>query len=137
MIDRLQVPDHLFSLEDALGTGQRNRLDVIAAREAVESARQSVSQAMGQYYPSVSLDVDYFLHKESFPIASEWAGILSANVPIFTAGLVHANVRTAWSQLRQSRLAQLQVIRTVDEQVKTAYENLLDSQHGSMKSMWK
>jgi hypothetical protein len=101
---------------------------VIAAREAVESARQSVSQAMGQYYPSVSLQVDYFLHKESFPTFSEWSGILSANVPIFTAGLVHANVRTAWSQLRQSRLAQLQVIRTVDQQVKTAYENLADSQ---------
>lgn len=128
LIDRLQVPDHLFSLEEALGTGQRNRLDVIAAREAVESARQSVSQAMGQYYPSVSLQVDYFLHKESFPTVSEWSGILSANVPIFTAGLVHANVRTAWSQLRQSRLAQLQVIRTVDQQVKTAYENLADSQ---------
>ncbi len=36
-------------------------------------------------------------------------------------------MRTAWSQLRQSRLSQLQVVRTVDEQVKTAYQNFRDS----------
>ncbi len=127
LIDRLQVPQRLLPIENALWIGQHNRLDVAAASEGVEAARQAVSAALGQYYPSVSLNVDYFLHKESFPTNSEWSGILSANVPIFTAGIVHANVRTAWSQLRQARLVQLQTIRSVDEQVKTAYENLSQS----------
>ncbi len=55
LIDRLQIPEHLFSIEDALGTAQRNRLDVIAAREAVESARNpSARQLVSTILPSVS-----------------------------------------------------------------------------------
>ena len=54
--------------------------------------------------PSVTVNVDYFLHKESFPTLSEWDGLLSVSVPIFSAGTIEANVRTSWSQLRQAEL---------------------------------
>ncbi len=34
----------------------------------------------------------------------DWNGLISLNLPIFTAGLIHADVREAWSQYRQTVL---------------------------------
>ena len=56
-----------------------------------------------------------------------WEGLFSGNIPIFTAGIVDANVRTAWSQLRQAWLADQRNRRTVSEQVRTACKNLKGS----------
>ena len=60
--------------------------------------------AFSQYYPSVSLNFNAFLYRENFDDASKWTAVLSANLPIFTAGLIHADVRDAWSGLRQAAL---------------------------------
>ena len=100
------------------------RQDLIAAREAVEAAREAVTVALGQYYPTVSLNVDYFLSRQSFPTNSEWSGILQASLPLFDAGIIYQNARTAWSQLRQARLTELLTSRGVDQQIQTDYDNV-------------
>ncbi len=122
--DRLYVPDNLPPVDDAVKLALRTRPDAQATEAAVEAARQGVQSAIGQYYPSVSIDVNYFLHKDSVPTIAEWTSVISANIPIFTAGLIHANVRTAWSQLRQAWLNEQRAHRQVAEQVRMAYENL-------------
>src|SRR5665213_191423 len=124
LADRLDVPVNLITADAALLRAQATRQDVQAAQAAIEAGRQNVQAAIGQYYPSVTLNLDYYLHKESFPTISEWDGILTANIPIFTAGQINANVRTAWSQLRQAWLNERRTRRMVAEQVRTAYENL-------------
>ncbi|MDB5293581.1 MAG: outer rane efflux protein [Phycisphaerales bacterium] len=124
LADRLVVPDNLPSADDSLKLAESTRQDIQAAEASIESFRQLVNAAIGQYYPSVTLNVDYFLHKESFPTFSEWSGIVQLSTPIFTAGQIEANVRTAWSQLRQAWLNANHTRRLVSEQVRTAYENL-------------
>jgi outer membrane protein TolC len=105
---------------DALATRQ----DLRAAQNAITAARESVRVAFAQYYPSVSLNVSGFLYREFFSDASKWNAILSANLPIFAAGIIEADVRTAWSRLRQAALNESLVRREVLHDVQIAYENL-------------
>jgi outer membrane protein TolC len=125
--DRLMVPRNLAPADDALKFAVRTRQDVQAGEAAVEAARQNVQAAIAQYYPSVTLNVDYFLHKESISTGTVWESLLTVNLPIFTFGEIDANVRQAWSQLRQTWLTDQRNHRTVTEQIRTAYENLTGS----------
>ena len=100
--DRLDVPAELPGAGQLVAEALRQRHDVAAARSAVEAATQGVDVAVGQYYPSVSFNANYFLSRESNPTDSDWNGLISASLPIFTAGVIHANVRTALSRLRQA-----------------------------------
>lgn len=128
LVDRLDVPKPLISEAQALATARIARQDLISTREGVESARQAVTSALGQYYPSVSLQLDYFLHKESIPTVSEWSGFLDVSLPLFDSGIIYANVRQAWSNLRSARLTELSTLRQADEQVRTGIENVVASE---------
>ncbi|HET6246805.1 MAG TPA: TolC family protein [Tepidisphaeraceae bacterium] len=125
--DRMLVPEKFPSQDELTLAAQKTRQDVQAASAAVEAARQNVQSAIGEYYPSVAFNIENFLHKESLSTLTVWEGTVQVNVPIFTAGQIDANVRTAWSQLRQAWLNDQRTRRLVSEQVRTAYENI----HGS------
>jgi outer membrane protein TolC len=100
------------------------RQDARAAAAAVAAAKQAVQVAIAQYYPSVSLNVTGFLYREFYADASKWSAILTANIPIFSAGIIEADVRNAWSRLRQAALFESYVHRQVLRDVRQAYENL-------------
>ena len=103
---------------------QHDRPDILATAAATEVAKRNVEDAIGQYYPSVRLDLTQFLHRESFPPQSRWMSLLEVNVPVFSAGLIEADVRTAWSQLRQAGLRESLIRRQVLEEVRLSHENL-------------
>ena len=103
------------------------REDVRAAAAAIAAARQSVRAAVSQYYPSVGIDLTGFLYRENYDDASQWTAILSANLPIFTAGLIRADVREAWSALRQAAMLESLTRRQALQDVRTAYENVTAS----------
>ena len=124
LVDRLQVPADLPTPPDAVALAERTRPDIAAAAAQVEVARQNVEVAIGEYYPSINLDLNYYLHRETFPTNLEWAGILTANLPIFTAGIIESDVRLAWSQLRQATLQEWQLIRQVNQDVRIDWQNL-------------
>src|SRR5690606_32403148 len=48
-------------------------------------------------------------------------------LPIFTAGLIEADVREAWSQFRQALLFRQYLFRQIDRDIRTAYENVVNS----------
>jgi outer membrane protein TolC len=126
LIDRLEVPKDLMTPEQAVHMGEETRQDARAAEAAMEAARQSVQAAIAAWYPSVTLNLNYFLKRfAGGPV--EWSGALQMNLPIFNGGQIHADVRTAWSQLRQTYLNQQQTRRQIAEQVQVAYENVVDS----------
>lgn len=127
LADELRVPQELPSADDALAAAEKHRQDVQASEAAVEASRQSVQSAIAEYYPSVTLDIDYFLHKESLSRLTVWDGIVQADIPIFRGGIIEADVRTAWSQLRQAWLNQQRTRRQVAEQVRQSYENVRGS----------
>jgi outer membrane protein TolC len=112
-------------LEHALA----ERQDYIATQDFARASLQSVDVAVGQYYPSVSLNLAYFMYREAVPADSLWSALISANIPIFTWGKIHSDVRSAWSVFRQAKLEESRLRRQIMEQVLTSYENLATSRN--------
>jgi outer membrane protein TolC len=125
LADDFVAPDAREPLDDFEQRAIASRQDLRAAQAAIEAGRQGVSAAVGQYYPSVSLNVGGFMYREFYGDSSRWNAILAANVPVFSAGLIHADVRAAWSRLRQAALNESAVRRQVVYDVRSSYENLV------------
>lgn len=124
--DDLAVPDEVPSVEQAMVEARVNRQDLSAAENALAAARQNVSAAMAQYYPSVSLDLSSILFRNSSG-GSWWTSGLSGSLPVFSAGQIEADVRNAWSNYRQAELAQSLLSRQVLQEVEQAHARLLGS----------
>jgi outer membrane protein len=122
--DDVRLPAELPTVDTSLAGAEQGRQDLAAARAAVDVAKQEAQLAVGQYYPSVNLNFNYYLERQSSPEDSLYNGLVSANLPIFTAGVIHANVRAALSQLRQAKLQESSTRRTVEEDVRLAHSNL-------------
>lgn len=125
--DAYAPPTEIDPLERYLAAATEARRDVAAAAAAVAAARRDVEVAWGQYYPSVSLNLSAFLYRESVPDERDWNGLLSANLPLFSAGRIRADVREAWSFFRQALLVRSFLVRQATEQVATAYHELAAS----------
>jgi outer membrane protein TolC len=128
LVDEVVIPKDLPSVDEYRSQAAAQRQDLLAAAAAVRAARYNVDAAIAQYYPSVSLNVAGFLYREYFSEASQWNAILAANLPIFSAGVIEADVRNAWSQLRQAALNQEELRRKIDQDVQIAYDNLVTSE---------
>ena len=126
LTDRFEVPQAppLESLQKEAST---RRQDLAAAIAGVGAAKQGLQQALGEYYPSVSANVNDFLYRQSFPMTSEWIYMFSANIPIFSGFRIEADVRTALSRLRQAKLSESLVRRQIVETVRIAHENLVSA----------
>ena len=121
------VPDPAISATYYVDRAFARRQDLLAAGDAVKQARYAVKAAIAEYYPTVSLNVAAYLYLENYADASKWNGILSGNLPIFTGGAIRADVRDAWSRLRQAALFESYLRREIDQGVRTAYDNVLTS----------
>jgi outer membrane protein TolC len=127
LVDSYAVPDDVGAEAALEHEAVEGRRDLAAARDAIVAARRNIDAAVAQYYPSVSLDVQGFLRREMYADASKWNALLAMNLPIFSAGLIDADVRTAWSRLRQAALDESLLRRTVLHDVQTSYEDLATS----------
>ena len=124
LTDGLTVPSTGWRLEPLLKLADDNRQDLIAEHERVKVATAALEAAWGEYFPTVSLNLTRYLSRQSFPSDVDWSSLIQVNVPIFSAGLIHADVRTAYSRLRQARLAEMYVERQMLKDLRTAVENL-------------
>jgi len=124
LVDDFRVPADRPSESDYEQRALESREDLRAAQAAIDAAREGVRAAVAQYYPSVSLNTAGFLYREFFSDASKWNAVLSANLPIFSAGIIQADVRNAWSRLRQAALSESATRRTILRDVQVAYENV-------------
>jgi len=115
------------SMQADVDRAMAQRQDLQAAAEATREARLAVKAAVDEYYPSVSLNLAGYLYREDYADASKWAGILLANIPIYTGGQIRADVRTAWSNFRKAALFESYLRRSIQQGVRTAYDNLATS----------
>ena len=125
--EELSAGAPLAPLETFEQRAVEDREDVRAARAAVRAARQDVSRAVAQYYPSVTLNLTGFLYRENFDDASKWTAVLNANLPVFSAGQIEADVRRAWSLLRQAALFESLARREALRDVRLGYETVSSS----------
>lgn len=122
--DEYQVPAEVGDVKASIEQAYANREDLRAAKSAVVAARHGVTAAIGEYYPSVALNLNYFLFREDYDNASKWNALLQINLPIFSAGIIEADVRLAWSRLRQATLQESLLHRQIEQQVRTRLQDL-------------
>lgn len=127
LTDEFAVPEQVPPVAELKQLADQNRPDLVAAERSVSAARQGVSAAVGQWYPSLSLQFDYFLVRDNGSGDRGWLNVLRANLPIFAAGRIHADVREAWSIYRQALFNQSLVQRSAERDVETAAQNLATS----------
>jgi outer membrane protein len=120
--DDFDPPKDVESLALLKTQGEAGRQDLLAANAAVKSARENVEVQVGQYYPTLAVNLDYILYDEAAS-GQSWTGLISVNLPLYDAGLIHADIRTAWSQFRQAALTQQQLRRNIDQLIETAFTN--------------
>jgi outer membrane protein len=129
LVDAYPTPSNAGDLEALLAQARERRRDLQASRAATSAARQGIEAAIGQYYPTVTVNLQAFASRQSWPDDSRFAGLVQLNLPIFEAGRIHADVRTAWSQFRQSLQAESLLNKTVAQQVETALIEFETSGH--------
>jgi outer membrane protein TolC len=124
LVGGFEAPRENRPVERLLVLADMHRQDLQAARMQVKTASDRLDAAWGRYFPSVSLNLTRFLYRESFPDDVDWTGLIQVHLPIFSAGLVHADVRTAYSRLRQAHLAESELRRSVLRELRVDVENL-------------
>lgn len=127
LLDPLTVRSPRAEVQEVQRVALESRSDLQAAVAGIEAARQDVQAAVGRYYPSIGLNVNYFLKRETVPTDADWNALLAANLPIFSAFQIEAAVRNAWSQFRQAKLSESLLRRQVLEQAAVAHEQLASS----------
>ncbi len=114
-------------LDHFLGWANADRLDLRAAAETARAERKRVDEAIGRYYPTVALNLDWFLYRDSAPANLDLLALLSINVPIFSAGRLTADVRDAWSVFRESVLRYHLTRREIRADVERAHDRFTAS----------
>jgi outer membrane protein len=122
--DDFQAPESVPAVDKWIADAEAGRQDLIAANAAVRAARYNVEVAFGQYYPTFGLSTGYDIYTRPFQPGTFWSTLLNFNVPIYTGGLINAEVRQAWSEYRSAALTQSQLQREIDQNVRIAYVDL-------------
>ncbi len=126
LTDAYDPPADVPAVEAWQADAARRRQDLIAAERAVDAAHFKVESAIREYFPSVSINFNYFLYNDP-KTSQSWAGGLSGSIPIFSALSIEADVRAAWSQFRAAGLTRDQARRQVTDDVNEQYHNLRDA----------
>jgi outer membrane protein len=126
LVDDYNIPAGIPDLAGLHDSAEKNRKDLLASQAASDAARQQVEVVFGRYYPSVNVDFTALLsqHPAEGP---DWASFISANVPVFSAGRIEADLETAWSQFRQAELARQSLARQVTQDIEGTYRNFQSS----------
>jgi outer membrane protein TolC len=126
LVDAFAPPVDILDIERWRIAAKQHRQDLLAADRATEAARLKVEGAIREYFPSVTINFNYFLYND--PTSSEvWTAGLTGNIPIFSALAIEADVRSAWSVYRQAGLSQSQTSRQVSDDVSEGYTSLVDA----------
>jgi outer membrane protein TolC len=123
----LEVPDEVRSHDELYALAEQNRQQLIASAIAVDVAADEVRVQRGRWYPSLVLDLDVFLARDSAPTDQDWRGLIDVNLPLFTGGRIQADVRDALSNLREAKLAYSLMKRSVLRDIEVAVFNLDES----------
>ncbi|HYC78069.1 MAG TPA: TolC family protein, partial [Planctomycetota bacterium] len=123
LVAGVELPDPPDDVEAAIAEAVARRPETRAAAKDAAAAEAAVDAAYGGYWPTVSADVGAFLFRDSEPTALDWSSALAISIPLFTAGLVEADVREALSRLREARLRARRSERAVRREAATAAED--------------
>jgi len=127
LTDGFNVPLPVPLRETMEEIAQSSRQDVQAARSEAEAARLIVDAEIGAYFPSIAVNLDYFLESGPEPSPADIASLFQLRLPLFSAGNIESRVRGAWSVFRESVLVYRLRARQVTNDINTAHVRLLAS----------
>ncbi len=127
LADELDVPAVVPSADEQLAIAMRSRPDLAAADRTIDAAGERVKAAYGEYFPRISADLQMFLLRETEPTELDWTSLIQLNIPLFSAGVIEADVRIALSELRAAKLLRSELARIIQQQVEVAIANLAEA----------
>ncbi|MDX2131583.1 MAG: TolC family protein [Planctomycetota bacterium] len=104
LTDEFRAPADAPARDTLLALAHEHRQDVLAARAEVDAARREVDAAIGQYAPTLTIDLETFVLQTPDDSASAIASFIQLRVPLFSAGRIEADIRAAWSVFREAVL---------------------------------
>ncbi len=113
----------LPSLEDVLANGLRNRPDLRARREGIESSKYALGQARRDAMATWSLDASY-TKSFSRENSDERALVFQVSMPLFDAGSARAAAREASYSLQSLQSSLIQAERSTRSEIESAYKVL-------------
>jgi outer membrane protein TolC len=127
LMDELTPAQRMPDLLAFQMSGAQCREDLRAILNQIQARRKLVEVEVGRYYPSVTLNFEAFLFKQSEPTVSRWLALVELNMPIFTAGVIEADVKIAWSEFRKSVLTEANLRRKIMSDIQTSYDDVNDA----------
>lgn len=127
LVDGFEALHDKRSIDLLVSLARANRQDVRAARSEADASRAEVDAAIGQYAPSIGVNLDYFLIGAPDDPVSDIASLIEIRLPLFSAGRIEADVRESWSRFRERVLTYRSRTREVRRDVETAYIRLQES----------
>ena len=120
LVDGLVLPEDSPDGSGLLRLAEAARGDLLATRADAAAARLRVDAALGQYAPTIRINLDWFLVRETSPSDLDLASLISINLPLLSGGRIDADVRGAWSVFRESVLRHQAMRRQVRFEVEAA-----------------
>lgn len=107
-----------------MAEAERNRPDVLAARQQVAAAQADVVAAKGNTKPNLTLASFFDYRNLKFPLVYNWslAGLLAQN--LFSGGLYRAEIGSAGAEVDAAETSLTSLLDQVRQQVFTAYSGL-------------
>jgi outer membrane protein len=108
------------------------RPDVLAVQKAWEISKKAVVVAKSGFFPTVTLENSYYMHRSIAPTDEEWAATLKIDMPVFQGTETWGGVKVANSQSRQAELTLSRTRRIAAQDIRDSYtrfeSGLLESQ---------
>lgn len=125
-IDTIAEPDNDFNVksESEYAAKASSRADVQAANLAWRVDQKQVAVAKSGFLPTVSLESDYYTHRNSIPTDSRWDAVLTVDVPIFEGTTTFGKVKEAVSKAKQSELLFRRAARIAVQDIHDMYVNM-------------
>lgn len=112
------------SLEEMVWIALATRQDLVVARNEADAARRLVDRAIGQYYPTIGINLNYFLVRAPDDALASATSLIDIRLPLLSAGRIQADVREAWSIFRERVLEYRLRAREARRDVEVAWARL-------------
>jgi outer membrane protein TolC len=112
---------------DELVQGIETRADVLAAEQAVKTARGGVVVAQSDLWPVISLENNNYVHREGFQSGTDWDLLLTFDVPLFRGGGTIGKIKESLSVWKKAKLSHSLAKRQAELEVKEAYQSWASS----------
>jgi outer membrane protein TolC len=124
LTDSFDPPASSPALEYLLASAYQARQDLIAGKARADAERSRVDAALGEYAPSIGINIDWFLNRDTSPSDLDLSSLISINLPLFSAGRIESDIRESWSFFRQRVMEYQSIRRQIRRDVEAALADL-------------